>query len=104
MKKHKIAVLLLFVMGAKGYGEPHPYFGKTEIAGEVQAAHESYLSGKFDEMAGHIEKALFDSRNDAKVVNNLMELYDGAYDQRGYEAIHPDWKLPPDILWMSLGS
>jgi hypothetical protein len=112
LKNLKIKTLTIFILftvfslpafAAKDANSGVPFFVDPKMPTEVQAAHESFLAGNFDQMALDIKRALMAHPGDESIQRNLLDLYDKAYEIRGDGAINPDWHAPKEILWFSIG-
>jgi hypothetical protein len=98
---HVLTLLLFALPGSAWAGN---YFASDKVPSEVRAAHDYFLQGDFDRMAVSIKDALMAYPGDAALQADLLDLYDKAYELKGYEAISPDWKAPGAITWLAVNA
>jgi len=60
-------------------------------------------AGDFAQLGVNIKKAIMAYPTDPGVREDMLELYDKAYELRGYQAIPADWSAPSGITWLSVG-
>ncbi len=99
----KLLVLLLFSASASA-APSTGYFVDKGMPTEVVAAHESFLGGDFNQMGVNIKRALMAYPDDAGIKKDMLELFNRAYQLRGDGAITPDFKLPREVTWGTVGS
>jgi hypothetical protein len=103
--KTKMLIVVLTLFTASAFARsPVPYFADPTLLTEVQAVHESFLAGNFDQMAIHIKRALIAYPGDLAIQNDVLALLDQAYELRGHEAVSPDWHMPEGITWINVNA
>jgi hypothetical protein len=80
------------------------FFAPGVLAPSIQKAHQSFLNGDFTSLANYIKEGLIEFNGNPEVEENLLALYDKAYETKGDRALAPDWKMPNEMIWMAVGS
>ncbi|MBS1960898.1 MAG: hypothetical protein JST04_01690 [Bdellovibrionales bacterium] len=99
------ALLAFSTLAASVSAEAAPanrFFVDPRFPSEVQAAHELFYQEKFDAMAVEIKTALLKYPRDAAIRQDVLALFDAAYELRGNGAVNPDYRLPDSVTWMSV--
>jgi hypothetical protein len=99
-----LAPLALAFLQTASAAQNSLYFLESQVPTEVQAAHESFLMGEFDKMAVQIKRALMAYPYDAGIQRDLLDLYDKAYELKGFSAISPDWQAPKGVHWIGVSA
>ena len=100
----KNTALLLLVSISASAASPSGYFVDKGMPSEVVAAHASFLGGDFNQMGVSIKRALMAYPDDAGIKKDMLELFHRAYQLAGDRAITPDFKLPREVTWATVGS
>ena len=79
------------------------YFTDPRVPTEVQAAHDAFLRGDFAQLGVNIKKAIMAYPTDPGVREDMLELYDKAYELKGYPGIPADWSAPQGVTFLSVG-
>ncbi len=95
LKMMMIPMLMLNLNAFAG----NEYFVDKSMPTEVQAAHESFLTGNFALMAQNIKAALIAFSGDSAIEKDLLSLYDRAFELRGDDAVPAGWSILNEMSW-----